>query len=195
MDIQHNRIRGFEMEYDGTERSTVERRSPPPVSGRGMLRVVTWGLGAGMFGGLIGSLIAFTCINYFANVHTTEKADPVAIANTYIVYTTFVIAAVAAVLTLAGLIFSQHFATDKETHLAHAFDSLLELLKNDEKKAQAAAKQLIIHPDVVRFLEESLRDRVDAEIKRRSNAASTKLAHAKDEHDAVAQLNDELSKF
>jgi len=180
------------MGYDGTERRLDTRRSPA-ANGHVVLRIVTWGLGAGMFGGLIGGLIAFTCINYFANVHATEKADPVAIANTYIVYTTFVIAAVAAVLTLAGLIFSQHFATDKETHLAHAFDSFLELLRNDEKKAQAAAKQLINHPDVVRFLEDALRDRVDAEITRRRSAANSRLANAKDEHDAVAQLNDELA--
>jgi len=62
---------------------------------------------------------SFSAINYVGRIATVNATDAVSIANTYIVYTTFVIAAVALLLTVAGLIFTQHFAVEKEAHIAH----------------------------------------------------------------------------
>jgi len=101
----------------------------------------TRGFIGGLTGGLIGGLFSFSAINYVGRIATVNATDAVSIANTYIVYTTFVIAAVALLLTVAGLIFTQHFAVEKEAHIAHAFSSVLEVVRSDDEKAVKFVQQ------------------------------------------------------
>lgn len=171
------------MRYDGKERRSG-------LGGRASL--AAWGLAAGIVGGLIGGLVAFSAINCWTNIYKVASTDAVSIANTYIVYTTFVIAAVAAVLTIAGLIFTQHFSVEKEAHLANAFEALSDLVHDGEGRAVALGQEVMGHPDVIRYVEQLLRQKVTEELKRRQTIAEAKVANARAEADVVADLNIDL---
>lgn len=175
----------------GYTRSTDARSS---ASGYKVLKAAAWGFGGGIFGGFLASLFAFARINNDPTLHAIAVQDPVAIANTYIVYTTFVMAAIAALMTLAGFIFAQHFATDRETHIANAFEALIGLMREDGEKAVAAAKQLMIHADVIALIDKTIGDRVDFELQSRTHNANTEAASAKSKADALAALNNQLKR-
>lgn len=155
--------------------------------------LAAWGLGAGIVGGLIGGLVAFSAINCWTNIYKVVSTDAVAIANTYIVYTTFVIAAVAAVLTIAGLIFTQHFSAEKETHLANAFESMSELIQAGDGKAIALGQEVMGHPDVIRYVEQLLTQKLAEELTQRRARAKAKVAQAQAEANFEADLTDDLS--
>jgi hypothetical protein len=85
----------------------------------------TRGLLGGLAGGVVAGVVAFTLINRFSSTSLTSGADAISIANTYIVYSTLMIGAAAVFLTVPGLIFTQHFAMEKERHIADAFAALV----------------------------------------------------------------------
>lgn len=133
----------------------------------------TKGFVGGVVGGLIGGLVAFAIVNHFGRLAAVSSSDAVSIANTYIVYTTFVIASVALLLTIAGLIFTQHFAVEKEMHIAHAFSCVLELVRSDDEKAIELVKHAMENPGVVQHVSEALQVKLQQEIDaRRSNAGA-----------------------
>jgi hypothetical protein len=142
---------------------------------------------------LIGTLVAFSAINCWTNIYKVASTDAVSIANTYIVYTTFVIAAVAAVLTIAGLIFAQHFSVEKETHLANAFDALSDLIHSGDGKAVALGQEVMGHPDVIRYVEQLLSQKLKAEATLRRARANAKLAEAQAEAEAEANVEADLN--
>lgn len=172
------------MEYSGTERrSGLSQRA----------RLAIWALIFGAAGGVISSITAFAVINSWSNIHKVTETDAVAVANTYIVYTTFVIAVAAVALTIMGFIFTQQFAVEKEAHLANAFAALCDFVDDGEGKAEELGKQVMGHPDVIRHVEQLLREKVTEELRRRKTIAEAKVANARAEADVLSDLNNNLS--
>ncbi|MFB9245228.1 hypothetical protein IV454_03890 [Massilia antarctica] len=163
---------------------SVDKASPMKAMFCRWLAKETRGFVGGAVGGLIGGLLAFLSINYFSRLGTVSGTDAVSIANTYIVYTTFVIAAVALLLTVAGLIFTQHFAIEKEAHMEHAFSAVLTLVQSDDGKAQKMIQHIMDNPAVIDYLSEALSQKIDQELaSRRANADATS-------RDAAQQVKD-----
>ncbi|PUA16805.1 hypothetical protein [Glaciimonas sp. PCH181] len=150
----------------------------------------TRGFLGGLVGGLIGGLIAFAVVNHFGkSAGTISGSDAVSIANTYIVYTTFVIAAVAMLLTVAGLIFTQHFTVEKEAHIAHAFSCLLDIVRTDDEKAIMLIGKAMENPNVVQFVSDSLQVKILEEIQARKANADARAADAMNEAGAAESLS------
>ena len=103
----------------------------------------TRGLLGGLAGGVIGGVVAFTLINRFSATSLASGLDAISIANTYIVYSTLMIAAVAVFLTMAGLIFTQHFAMEKERHVADAFAALVDQMSRANGCAVQVVKEVM----------------------------------------------------
>lgn len=153
----------------------------------------TRGLLGGVVGGLIGGLIAFTAINYTGRLATLSSSDAISIANTYIVYTTFVIAAVALLLTIAGLIFTQHFAVEKESHIAHAFSCVLDVVRTNDEKAVILVQQAMENPRVVEYVSEALQAKISQEVDALKASAGARARNARQEADALNSMFDDLS--
>lgn len=149
----------------------------------------TRGLLGGFCGGIVGSIVAFTAINLWSTPLTVASADSVSIANTYIVYTTFVIAAVAAVLAIAGLIFSEHFSMEKDSHIENAFKALLAQLATDEEKAVKFVKELMKNPGVVQSVSDSVEGKLSEIVARRKADAGQRANDARNEKDALDDLS------
>ncbi|WP_175712234.1 hypothetical protein [Burkholderia ambifaria] len=148
----------------------------------------TRGFLGGFGGGIAGAALAFTLIHYFTKVLDITKVDPVAVANTYIVYTTFVITAVAAVLGIAGLIFANHFALEKDAHTDHAFKALLTQLKTDEERAVAFVTELMSQPAVVQCVADNVESKVAEYIEFRKDQAGKREHQARNERDVLKDL-------
>ena len=148
----------------------------------------TRGILGGFLGGVVGSAIAFAAINYFGHPLKVEATDAVSIANTYIVYTTFVIAAVGAFLAIAGMIFTQHLSIEKNAHVENAFKILLVHLNTDEEKAVKFAMELMKNPEVVQSVSEAINGKLDQIVSQRRAHADQREAQAKTERSALQDL-------
>jgi predicted PurR-regulated permease PerM len=100
--------------------------------------------------GFIGGFLSFPVLDFYDGTRHFAN-DPIAIANTYIVFTTVIFAGLAVVIAIIGYVFTQQFAIAKELHIAHLVNELQEsildkdstkatdilkiILKNDEAKA------------------------------------------------------------
>ncbi|KVC72368.1 hypothetical protein [Burkholderia ubonensis] len=149
----------------------------------------TRGLLGGFCGGIVGSIVAFAAINRWSTPLTVASADSVSIANTYIVYTTFVIAAVAALLAIAGLIFTEHFSMEKDAHIENAFKALLAQLATDEEKAVKFVKELMKNPGVVQSVSDSVEEKLSEIVARRKAHAGQRANDARNEKDALDDLS------
>lgn len=172
---------------------TAEKSLPLKTALCRWLAKETRGFIGGLVGGLIGGLLAFSAINYSGRLATVTVADAVSIANTYIVYTTFVIAAVALLLTVAGLIFTQHFAIEKEAHIAHAFSSVLEVVRSDDEKAVKLVQQAMENPRVIEYVSEALSAKIQQEVESWKASAGARARDATQEADALGAMFSDLS--
>jgi hypothetical protein len=120
----------------------------------------TRGLLGGCVGGVIGGAVAFALINRFSSASRVNGADAISIANTYIVYSTFMIAAVAVFLTTAGLIFTQHFAMEKESCVADAFAALVGEMTSANGRAVEVVKEVMKNTEVIQHFEDQVREKL-----------------------------------
>jgi hypothetical protein len=151
----------------------------------------TRGLLGGLAGGVVGGVVAFTLINRFSSTSLASGADAISIANTYIVYSTLMIAAVAVFLTMAGLIFTQHFAMEKERHVADAFAALVGEMARTNGCAVEVVKEVMKDAEVVHFddqVKEKLREVMRAQL----DNANQRKARARSEHDALSRIASDL---
>ena len=151
----------------------------------------TRGFIGGVVGGLVGGLIGFAIFCIVGKNSITSGSDAIAVANTYIVYTTFVIAAVALLLTVAGLIFTQHFAIEKERHMANAFTSLLDIVRKEDEKAVNLVRTIMENPEVVEHVSGILQSKIVQELKLLRGRENARAQDAKQTCDDVdAFIND-----
>src|SRR5260364_300119 len=96
----------------------------------------------------MGGLLTFVLIHHYSAIDASvgSSADVMSTANTYIVYSALIVTAVAAFMTIAGLIFTQHFSMEKERNLSRAYDTLIEELKIENEKAEKIMKEIMKNP-------------------------------------------------
>ena len=152
----------------------------------------TRGLLGGLAGGVIGSMAAFALINQFASANAVASADAVSIANTYIVYSTLMITAVAVFLTAAGLIFAQHFAVEKERHIADAFSALVAEMARTNGCAVEVVKEVMKNAEVVQHFEDQVKEKLNEVMRARMDRADQRKAQALSERDSLSRIASDL---
>src|SRR5260364_37367 len=85
------------------------------------------GLVSGFFGGAMGGLLTFVLIHHYSAIDASVGSS-------------------ADVMTIAGLIFTQHFSMEKERNLSRAYDTLIEELKIENEKAEKIMKEIMKNP-------------------------------------------------
>jgi hypothetical protein len=81
--------------------------------------------------GLIGGVLATPFLTYFNRPVPLPPSDAISVANTYIVFTTFIFAGFTVVLAILGVVFAQQFSTVKELQLRHLKEELLSQIKEN----------------------------------------------------------------
>lgn len=110
--------------------------------------------------GFIGGAVSPFIISWIGEVRITNSGDAVAVANTFIIFTTLIFVGFTVILGVAGYIFTQQFATSKETQIKHLINELEEMLKKGDSFGINFINQSMSNPDVRRHLETTLDKKV-----------------------------------
>lgn len=114
----------------------------------------------GFVGGGIGTFFVYW-VEWGVPVSGPET--PIAIANTYIVFTTLIFVGITVVLAVAGYVFAQHFASSKHAQECELIEEIKKSIrKNENGAAVGLASAMLAHPDVIQVIEGKLEEKVDA---------------------------------
>jgi len=121
-----------------------------------------------------GGFIAVVFIGLFSP-RAVSAPDALSIANTYIVFTSFIFVGFTVVLGLAGYVFTQQFTSHRMAQESQAIEDLTERLKSDDALAIKLLSVMLENREVQDKLDTSLRAKV-AEVltARRSDAHATR---------------------
>nr|VFK22058.1 MAG: hypothetical protein BECKMB1821G_GA0114241_100128 [Candidatus Kentron sp. MB]VFK74380.1 MAG: hypothetical protein BECKMB1821H_GA0114242_100428 [Candidatus Kentron sp. MB] len=96
--------------------------------------------------GLIGGITAPWFSELFGI--TAKQEDPVAIANTFIVFTTMFFVGITALLVIISYFFTHQFIISKELKEAELVNGLKEKLQSEEGIATELAKAALLNPKI-----------------------------------------------
>lgn len=137
-----------------------------------------------IFFGALGAYLFFLVNNYFAPVKNTENT--IDIANTYIIFTTFIFVGMAALIGIFGFLFAQQFSQSKDDQLNNAFSNLARKLGDtaNEKEIKHIIDAIIGNESIINRLSAIIdRKVVEIIIKKATEEvekSEASLSHAKD---------------
>ncbi len=141
----------------------------------------------------IGGFFAYIFLSWWKSPPVITGSDAVAIANTYIVFTTIIFVAFTLVITLLGYVFTQQFAHTKEMHIKHLLNEVEEELKsnkNDQgiKFIDAAFE----NPDIQKHVENKINDKLTQLVNEKKRIANENAGKAKTEADKIEEISSQL---
>lgn len=144
---------------------------------------------SGICGGLLSGAFTFAALNYFFSPGAVPTAaDAIAIANTYIVFTTIIFVAITLFLTVAGLWFTQQFATSKELQIRHLISDIeAKLNDNTDDLGIKLVDKAFANSDVSRHVQSILETKLEQLLDQAGQ-------RARNEQDAAAQLSAMLKR-
>lgn len=119
--------------------------------------------------GFAGGFLSLVFVYWSKPLWATVAIDGVAIANTYIVFTTFLFVGFTVLLAVAGILFAQEFSRSKESHLLEALEHMCGGIHKDEKLSTKLVESILGSVEGRRFLEEKLESKIDELITQRSH--------------------------
>lgn len=125
-------------------------------------------LAGSAFLGVIGGAIGFMTRAWFEGVSFDRGSvgDAVAIANTYIVFTTLIVALAAIILTIVGIALSREIGKTKISQARDAFDFLKEKVAKDEIQGIGLIDALLENEEVKRHLHHKIKEEVEKQVDR-----------------------------
>lgn len=161
-----------------------------------MLKKVVWIVGL-LFAGFCGGAMAPWVVGWFRAATVVAPADAVAIANTYIVFTTLIFVGVTVLLAVAGYVFTQHFSATKHSQEREILDELKDRISTDEQLGVKLANAMLENSDVKRHLRRVLFIKVQELIQAQAaEAQATAAAYskaAKQADDFSAQIYNDVN--
>nr|VFK49282.1 MAG: hypothetical protein BECKTC1821E_GA0114239_11693 [Candidatus Kentron sp. TC]VFK49568.1 MAG: hypothetical protein BECKTC1821D_GA0114238_10818 [Candidatus Kentron sp. TC]VFK65189.1 MAG: hypothetical protein BECKTC1821F_GA0114240_11703 [Candidatus Kentron sp. TC] len=94
--------------------------------------------------------------------------DIMAIANTYIVFTTFIFVLLTIAITGAGIWFARWFGISKEKEIRENMRDFFEEIDSDSKLSKRFAKELFKHKEISNELHRLVQSRVESELAQRA---------------------------
>ena len=141
-----------------------------------------------LLAGFSGGCLAPWFLTWIHKVSIDTASDAVAIANTYIVFTTIIFVGFTVVLGVAGYFFTQQFSTTKETEQLEVFKQLKEKLRGDEQTGIDLLNSLLDNPDVKVHIVEILQAKVDELIDSRLADSEAYASQAAQERDLLTGI-------
>jgi hypothetical protein len=109
---------------------------------------------------------------------TMAAADGLALANTYIVFTSFIFVAFTVFLGVAGFLFTQQFSQSKETHVNEAIEHIKNTISGNGVWSTSLMNAILENPDVKRHVQMQLDKKVEELIDQRFAALSARAQAA-----------------
>lgn len=99
--------------------------------------------------------------------YNTCASDVIAIANTYIVFTTLVLVIIAIIATLAGIWFTKQFSLSKEKEIRESAEDFFAEINSNSQFSDKFVKKLFANESILRKIEGSANIAIEqAEMKR-----------------------------
>jgi hypothetical protein len=130
---------------------------------------------------LVGGFLAFLLITAIPQTKPLPPSDAVAVANTFIVFTTIIFVATTLVIAMIGYIFVQQFSQSKEQQTKTLYLELQQRFETDANSSIDFVKIILKNDEVLRFVEQRFQEKIEELL--RGN-----LTRKQDEVDAIKGL-------
>lgn len=150
-----------------------------------------------MLAGFAGGFISPILYSFYSKTAIPSASDAIAIANTYIVFTTIIFVGFTVVLGLAGYVFTQQFSTTKENQENILFSELKSKIANDDDIAMEIFKAVLNNSDVIRDfskrVEEKVQERVDDLMNEINSSAQEERDVATRRHESIQSISNKIT--
>lgn len=143
--------------------------------------------------GFIGGCITPWFLGWFKAVKTSSASDAVAIANTYIVFTTIIFVGITVVLGIVGYVFTQQLAVSRKNHERQVFEELEQKIITDEATGVKLANAIFQNSDVARHLNTIVIQKIDEIAARKVAEAGIAAKQQAAIHEAMVDINSQLT--
>lgn len=140
--------------------------------------------------GFVGGA-SFQCLYGWMKPIDTAKMDAIAVANTYIVFTTIIFVIATIVLAVAGYYFSLKFSESQEAQETRIAESLIRDAKKSEQLGTKLIQAVLENGDVKRMIDEEMRNKVTELFEEFKNEKQSSAA--RDIENAQRSVNDAVT--
>lgn len=144
--------------------------------------------------GFAGGAITPWALGWINSATVGTPSDAVAIANTYIVFTTIIFVGVTVILAIVGYVFTQQFSATKESQLSQLVEELKSAAKTDEKLGIALINAMLENNDVKRHVDKKLQEKTDELILEAKANSKQALNKASEEVNAIENLTSQIKR-
>lgn len=128
---------------------------------------------SGILGGVFIMLLGHPIVRLFQGDNPLLGADTasevISVANTYIVFTTFIFVLITILVTGAGIWFSKWFSITKEKEIRENMRDFFDSIDSDSKLCERFVKELFEHREIAGLLHKLVQARVEEEISLRES--------------------------
>lgn len=133
------------------------------------------------FLGFMGGFLSFPLLDFYSGTRHFAN-DAIAIANTYIVFTTVIFAGLAVVIAIIGYVFTQQFAVAKDVQMTHLVNEVKASIRDNDKSTATDIAQIILdNKEVKRYIMRSINNAIMLTIRERyEDIRSEDIANLRD---------------
>ncbi len=143
--------------------------------------------------GFAGGAITPWALGWIKSATVGTPSDAVAIANTYIVFTTIIFVGVTVILAIVGYVFTQQFSATKESQLGQLADELKKTAKTDEDFGIKLINAMLENGDVKRHVDNKLQEKIKELILESKATSKQALDKAAEEAQAIENLTHQMN--
>lgn len=143
--------------------------------------------------GFAGGAITPWALGWIKSATVTTPSDAVAIANTYIVFTTIIFVGVTVILAIVGYVFTQQFSATKESQLNQLTEELKSTAKTDEKLGITLIDAVLENSDVKQHIDNKLREKIKELILESKATTKQVLDKATEDAKAIESLTSQIT--
>lgn len=146
-----------------------------------------------VFAGFAGGTLSPWILGWIKGVQVNTPSDAVAIANTYIVFTTIIFVGTTVLLAIAGYVITQHFSAAKAAHESQIINEIAEKAKTEEMLGINMINSILENPDVKEHVNKLLRDKLKEMLSAKKADNQGVMDQAMKEDQLLTDLADQLS--
>jgi hypothetical protein len=139
---------------------------------------------AGVLGGLLVMLLGHPIAEIFQQdnplIYSASGSDVIAVANTYIVFTTFIFVLITIIVTGLGIWFTKWFGLTKHQEIRENMHDFFHQLDKDSELANRFVKSLFDHKEISDLLHQVVQARVESEVKSRTGESDENIDFSND---------------
>lgn len=144
----------------------------------------------GFIGGCLSPFVISKIRFLFEAPPAVSISDSISIANTYIVFTTFIFTAIAIIVAVASYLFSQEAAKSRQIQENTLFSDLIENCNKNEEQGKKLLSKLLENESVLEHFEGMVKERLDILVEEHLKKVRTKKDEAEAEINALKTMID-----